>query len=186
MRRQLTGYIAAMTWLEWFEFGSYLVTIIGLPFAILVFFFEQQRERRNEEEEIYQRLSDEYREFLKLVLDNADLQLLRQRGPLAELTEEQNERKQALFGILVSLFERAYLLVYEHDMDVQARRLWQSWEDYMREWCKRPDFRGLLPVLLEGEDDAFRHHITAIAADAPDDGHKATARARVPPPGPIA
>ncbi len=58
-----------MSWLEWFEFGSYLVTIIALPFAILVFFYEQQRERKNEEEEIYQRLSDEYREFLKLVLD---------------------------------------------------------------------------------------------------------------------
>src|SRR5690606_8063963 len=96
--------LAAMTWLEWFELGSYLVTIFGLPFAILVFFFEQQRERKNEEEEIYQRLSDEYREFLKLVLDNADLQLLRQRGPSAPLTEEQNERKLAIFGILVSLF----------------------------------------------------------------------------------
>lgn len=152
-----------MTWLEWFEFGSYLVTIVGLPFAILVFFFEQQRERRNEEEEIYQRLSDEYREFLKLVLDNADLQLLRQRGPVAELTEEQNERKLALFGILISLFERAFLLVYDDDMDRQARRLWQSWADYMRDWCKREDFRELLPVLLEGEDEDFRQHITAIA-----------------------
>jgi hypothetical protein len=155
-----------MTWLEWFELGSYLVTIIGLPFAILVFFFEQQRERQNEEEEIYQRLSDEYREFLKLVLDNADLQLLRQRGPTASLTEEQNERKQALFGILISLFERAYLLVYEDKMHRQARRLWQSWEDYMRDWCRRDDFRTLLPVLLEGEDEDFRRYISAIADEA--------------------
>ncbi len=29
----------------------------------------------------------------------------------AELTEEQKERRLAIFGILVSLFERAYLLV---------------------------------------------------------------------------
>jgi hypothetical protein len=152
-----------MSWLEWFEFGSYLVTVIGLPFAILVYLLEQRRERKNEGEEIYQRLSDEYREFLKLVLDNADLQLLRQRGPLRVLTDEQNERKQAIFGILIAIFERAYLLVYEEDMDRQTRRLWQSWEDYMREWCRRDDFRAVLPSLLEGEDDEFRQHITCIA-----------------------
>jgi len=152
-----------MSWLEFFELGSYVVTVIGLPFAILVYLLEQRRERKNEGEEIYQRLSDEYREFLKLVLDNADLQLLRQRGPAAALTEEQNERKQAIFGILIALFERAYLLVYEERMDRQTRRLWQSWEDYMRDWCKRDDFRALLPSLLEGEDDEFREHITRIA-----------------------
>jgi hypothetical protein len=154
-----------MTWLECFELGSYVVTIIGLPFAILVYLLEQRRERKNEAEEIYQRLSDEYREFLKLVLDNADLQLLRQRGPTPALTEEQNERKQAIFGILIAIFERAYLLVYEEDMDRQTRRLWQSWEDYMRDWCKREDFRALLPILLEGEDEEFRQHITRIASE---------------------
>ena len=152
-----------MSWMEFFEMGSYVVTIIGLPFAILVYLLEQRRERKNEGEEIYQRLSDEYREFLKLVLDNADLQLLRQRGPVAALTEEQNERKQAIFGILIALFERSYLLVYEERMDRQTRRLWQSWEDYMRDWCKRDDFRALLPSLLEGEDEEFREHITRIA-----------------------
>ncbi len=159
------GQSSGMTWLELCELGSYVVTIIGLPFAILVYFIEQRRERKNEGEEIYQRLSDEYREFLKLVLDNADLQLLRQRGPLAALTEEQNERKQAIFGILISIFERSYLLVYEEKMDRQTRRLWQSWEDYMRDWCKREDFRAVLPSLLEGEDEEFRQHITRIASE---------------------
>ena len=30
-----------MSWLEFFELGSYVVTIIGLPFAILVYLLEQ-------------------------------------------------------------------------------------------------------------------------------------------------
>jgi len=55
----------------------------------------------------------------------------------------------------VSLFERAYLLVFEERMDKQTTRLWQSWEDYMREWCRRPDFREALPDLLSGEDEGF-------------------------------
>lgn len=148
---------------ERWELLSYIVTVVGLPFALLVFIYEQRRERRNEEEEIFQRLSDEYREFLKLVLDNSDLQLLRREGVRHEWTEEQKERRLAIFGIVISLFERAYLLVYEDDMDRQTRRMWQSWEDYMREWVRRADFRDALPELLEGEDEDFTRHILRLA-----------------------
>lgn len=153
-----------MTWFEWAEALSYVVTIFGLPLGIAVFVYEQRRERQNEEEEIYQRLSDEYTEFLKLVLTNPDLQLLRKQAAATPLTDEQSERKLILLNILISLFERAYLLVYEDSMDRQTRRLWQSWEDYMREWCCRRDFREALPELLKGEDEDFCAHIQKIAA----------------------
>jgi hypothetical protein len=148
---------------EKWELMSYVVTVVGLPFAIAIFIYEQRRERRNEDEEIFQRLSDEYREFLKLVLDNSDLQLLRREGAQREFTPEQKERRFAIFGILVSLFERAYLLVYEPKMDKQTRRLWQSWEDYMLEWVRRADFHDALPELLEGEDEDFGAYIRQLA-----------------------
>jgi hypothetical protein len=151
-----------MNLLQILEMLSYVVTIVGLPLAIMTFVWEQRKERQNEEEEIFQRLSDEYREFLKLVLDNADLHLLRREGVTHELTDEQKERRQAIFGILVSLFERAYLLVFEEKMDKQTRRMWQSWEDYMREWVRRADFRDALPTLLEGEDEEFTHYISEL------------------------
>lgn len=151
------------TLLEWMELLSYLVTIFGLPLAIYVFLLEQGKGRQAEEESIHQRLSDEYNEFLKLVIDNADLQLLSRVDATAELSEEQQERKQAIFGILVALLERAYILVYREDMNRQRRRLWQSWEDYMHDWCKRRDFREALPYLLEGEDPDFARHIFRLA-----------------------
>lgn len=152
-----------MDMLQVWELLSYIVTVIGLPFAIVIFIYEQRKERQNEEEEIFQRLSDEYREFLKLVLDNADLQLLRREATGQALTAEQKERRFAIFGILISLFERAYLLVYEEDMDKKERRLWQSWEDYMREWIRREDFHAALPQLLEGEDAEFTEYIRRLA-----------------------
>jgi hypothetical protein len=155
-----------MSWLNVVEFSFYLVESFALPFAILVFVFERRKERIADQEELYQRLSDEYTNFLKLVLDNADLQLLSKRAPLKEVTEEQKERRLALFGILVSIFERAYILVYEVKMDRQTKRLWSSWEDYMREWCLRPDFRKALPALLEGEDPDFRQYIERIARES--------------------
>jgi len=155
-----------MPWINVVEFSFYLVETFALPFAILVFVIERRKQRFIDEEEIYQRLSDEYTSFLKLVLDNSDLQLLRKNAPLEQMSEEQMERKLALFGILVSIFERAYILVFEERMSKQQRRLWSSWEDYMREWCRRPDFRQALSELLEGEDPDFRAHIERIAQNA--------------------
>ncbi|HSY53790.1 MAG TPA: hypothetical protein VNW23_07205 [Opitutaceae bacterium] len=152
-----------MTFLQACELMFYIVETFALPFAIIVFILEQRKERQNEEEEIFQRLSDEYREFLKLVLDNTDLHLLGRNGSPQNLTDDQKERRYAIFGILVSLFERAYLLVYEEHMDKQTRRMWQSWEDYMREWVRRAEFRDALPQLLEGEDAEFTRHITKLA-----------------------
>ena len=152
-----------MSGLEWLEAASYIVTVVGLPLAIGVYIYDRRRERQSDEEEIFLRLSDEYASFMRLVIENADLNLL---SPMVKsaLSEEQLERKQALFAILVSLFERAYVLVYEDDMSRQQARLWRSWEDYMTEWCQREDFRAALPALYQGEDPGFVAMIKRIAA----------------------
>ncbi len=153
-----------MTMLEWLEALSYLVTIVGFPFAIYVFLKEQRKERQNDDEELYLQLSDEYAKFLQLVLNNADLQLITRRS-VPGLTPEQRERRNVIFEILIALFERAYLLVYEEEMSPKTARMWQSWDDYMREWCCRPDFRELLPGLLQGEDLDFGRHILKISEE---------------------
>ena len=145
------------------ELLSYVVTTIGLPLAIVVFVYEQKRERDNEEEEVYQLLSDDYQDFLKIALDHPDLHLFRPEEK-PELSEEQRERMLIVFNMLISLFERAYLLLYEPKMNTRQQRRWLSWEDYMREWCRRGDYRALLPVLLEGEDPEFGAYIRALAA----------------------
>ena len=146
------------------ELLSYIVTTIGLPLAILVFIYEQKKERDNEEEEVYQLLSDNYQDFLKEALGHPDLRLFTpEQTP--ELNDEQRERMLIIFNMLTSLFERAYLLLYEQKMDSRQKRRWFSWEDYMRQWCRRADFRALLPVLLEGEDPEFSAYIRALAAE---------------------
>ena len=146
------------------EMLSYAVTIFGLPLAIFVFLFEQRKERENEEEEIYQRLSDGYTDFLRLALDNPDLKL-QSREATKGLSEEQTERMLAMFGILVSLFERAYMVGYERSMSGRKLRRWRSWDDFMREWCRREDFARRLPVLLKGEDPDFARYIARIAEE---------------------
>lgn len=149
--------------LEFWEVSSYVVTVVGLPFAILIFIWEQQKERENEEEELFQRLTDEYAEFSKILLENADLRLMSGTTPDSELNAQQLERKMIIFDLLISLFERAYLLVYEERMSKKTARLWATWDDYIRFWCRRSDFRKALPQLLEGEDPEFSGYILRIA-----------------------
>ena len=151
--------------LESWELLSYIVTVFGLPLAIGTFIWEQRKERENEEEEVYQLLSDAYIDFLKLVIDNPDLKL-RSQCQIDALNGDQQERIQVLFEILISLFERAYLLAYDEDMKGKQLRRWRSWDDYMREWCEREDFRNLLPRLLYGEDPDFSAYILGLADEA--------------------
>jgi hypothetical protein len=146
------------------ELASFIVTALGLPVAIAFFVWEQRKERDNEEEEAYQLLSDAYTDFLQIVLAHPDLQL-RTAEPLADPSPEQRERMQVIFDMLISLFERAYLVAYKARMSETERRRWNSWDDYMREWCRRHDFRQALPQLLRGEDPQFQDYLRRIAQE---------------------
>jgi hypothetical protein len=150
--------------LETWELLSYVVTVFGLPLAILAFLLEQRKERENEEEEVYQLLSDAYTDFMKLVIANPDLKL-RSQVSSPDLNDEQLERTQVMYEILISLFERAYLLAFEDNMSRKQLRRWRSWEDFMREWCRRVDFREMLPRLLQGEDPDFSTYIMSLAKE---------------------
>ena len=153
--------------IETWELFSYVVTAIGLPLAIFVFIFEKREERENDEQEVYQLLSDNYQDFLKIVLSNSDLRLFSTQAS-THLSDEQRERMVVIFSLLVSLFERAYLLLYNDKMSKSQQRRWSSWEDYMREWCQRGDFRNALNDLLRGEDPEFSRFILAMKLQSRD------------------
>ena len=132
---------------EALELAGLAVTVVGLPFAVWVYLAQQSKERENEEEEGYQHLSDAYNDFLGVVLANADLRL-RTTDALPAPTPEQHERMLTIFDMLVSLFERAFIVAHKTDMSPTEQRRWNSWDDYMREWCRRQDFANALPFLL--------------------------------------
>lgn len=152
-----------MTTLQFWELGSYIVTCFGLPYAIILFMYENYKERQIEDEELYQKLAEEYAKFGNLMIENADLRLMTGDMPDSGLNAEQKERKKIIFDMLVALFERAFILVYEDHMDKKTKRLWATWEDYIRFWCKREDFRKMLPELLVGEDPEFSGYICKMA-----------------------
>jgi hypothetical protein len=148
---------------DFWETASFVVTVFGLPFAIFLFLFEQRKERDSEDEEAYQLLQNAYSDFLKIVLDNPDLQLRRNVSARLHMDDEQRERTLIIFEMLIALFERAYIVSYEPDLKGVALRRWNSWDDYMREWSRREDFYYYLPQLLRGEDPEFAAYIKRVA-----------------------
>lgn len=152
-----------LTTLEWWELASYIVTVFGLPYAITLLMYDNFKERQVENEELYQKLAEEYADFAHLMIENADLRLM--TDPVADeaLSPEQKERKKIIFDVLIALFERAFILVYEEKMDKNTKRLWATWDDYIKFWCQRDDFRAILPELLVGEDPGFSRYIKRAA-----------------------
>jgi len=150
--------------LEVWELLSYIVTVIGLPLAIVVFVVQQRKERLNEALLVYESLSDSYQMFLRVALEHADLHLF-SKSKTPVLGPEQTERMMVIFTMLVSLFERAYILIYDERASGIQLRHWNSWNDYMREWCAREDFRDVLDTLLIGEDADFCSYIRSLAKE---------------------
>ena len=148
---------------DFWELLSAIVTALGLPFAILVYVADRRKAREVEEEEVNELLAAAYTDFLKLVIDNPDLKL-RSPDSTRGLNPEQQDRMRAMFEILTSLFERAFLLTYEENLTGKKLRRWLSWEDFMREWVRRDDFRESLPAMLPGEGEGDHGE-----AGAPDD-----------------
>jgi len=129
---------------------SNFALILGIPLTVLIFAHEQRKERRNEQEEIYDKLMEHYagiqdKLFMHPEIDQHNVRL---DDP------EQSRRQRIVYEMLISLFERAYiLLVDERDPDYQ--RMWNSWLDYINIWVNRPNFHRLLPEMMRGEDPDF-------------------------------
>jgi hypothetical protein len=147
----------------WLEAMSYIVTILGFPAAVFVIWREERLRRKNEMNELHRNLTEEYDNFLRLVMDNSDLLLLSRSSLPDPVSEEQRERTEVIFRMLISLFEKAFIILHDDDLDGDAERRWKSWEDDMIEWCGRHDFRQALPGLLEGEDEKFKRYILNLS-----------------------
>jgi hypothetical protein len=129
---------------------SSLATILGIPIAILLFYNEKRRERKDREYGTYNALDDKYIDYLRLCLDNPDLDVF--DIPLAhkgELTVEQERREMALLGILISILERAFLMYRDQSTKLKKSQ-WIGWDAYVREWSARANFRRAWK-LIEGE-----------------------------------
>lgn len=138
------------TFLELMELLSYIATVFGIPLAIMTFIYQERKERQAEQEEIYDKLMDHYSEIQEKLFEYPELD--QHDIPLQD--PEASRRQRILYEMLVSLFERAFILLYG-ETDPAYKRMWNSWTDYIDLWSSRPNFRAHLPTMMLGEDPGF-------------------------------
>ena len=145
---------------------SYIATVIGaFGFFLAVIAFYAERKKQHEEHQLatYDNLAKEYRDFLKLCLQYPELQVYDYHPKTKlTLTDLQRVQQYTLFDILVSLFESAYFQYRSHT-NAFKKAQWAGWEEYIRDWCKRTDFRIAWQEHLGSEFDSdFLNFMNAI------------------------
>ena len=135
---------------------------VVIPFGILTYLRNAQKEQRDREEDAYDALDDRYLEYLNFcqthplldVFDVADA------NP-AQLTLEQQKQELIAFVMLFTIFERAYLKYYDQATAIKAKQ-WSGWEKYIREFCKRGNFRKAWKTQGTLFDQGFEAYMKAV------------------------
>lgn len=143
-----------------------LIQIVGIPVAIYLFFTNKERERRDREYGTYDALDDKYIEYLRLCLDNPDLDVADIPQPqAAPLDAKQKHRELIMFSILISIMERAFLMYGDKATMIRTQQ-WEGWDAYARDWCQRDNFARALPLLRSQFDVQFVTYLDSLLPQA--------------------
>jgi hypothetical protein len=144
------------------EIFSYIATILGIPIAIILFINEKRKERRDREYGTYHALDEKYHDYLKLCMENPELDLYdRPIEKKVQLTAEQKIRQYAMFEILVSLLERAFLMYHDQASSIKKAQ-WEGWNLYMQDYARSSTFGELWKLRGTEFDEDFTNHMNKI------------------------
>lgn len=158
-----------------------LAAFLGFPIAIYVFISEKNKERREREYGTYTALDDKYLDYERLCMQYPELDLYDvalENAPA--LSPEQKIRQYAMFDILVSLLERAFLM-YEDQSDRIKKLQLVGWVEYMHDYAQRRIFQELWLVRGGQYEKRFEDYMNELIRQA---RQKPAAEAAPKPAGP--
>jgi hypothetical protein len=125
-----------------------------------------RREQLDREYGTYNALDDKYHDFLNLCLQRPRLDIfdIQDAKPLP-LSDEEKKEELIIFTILISIFERAYLMYFRQSSKLR-RRQWSGWEDYIRDYAKRKNFQEAFRISGITFDTDFQVFMNAIMKSA--------------------
>jgi hypothetical protein len=128
---------------ELLEIAFYAVYLIGIPIVAVRFLIQQRALVQFEREKRYIETNNSYIEFLKLAIRHPELDALEYpAGPLPQLNMQQQLQQFALFNMLTSIIERAYLMYRKGGVkDVEE---WNSWDAYVDLYMQKPNYRAFI------------------------------------------
>jgi hypothetical protein len=144
-----------MTFEKLVEILANLATFIGVPIAIILFYFEKKKERRDREYGTYNALDDKYIEYVKLLIKYPDLDFYElEIDDINNLPPLRRIQSLAMFEILFSLFERAFLMYSDQSTKIK-RKQWIGWLIYIEDYAKKKAFQIMWSELGYGYDIEF-------------------------------
>lgn len=143
------------------EMATFVVTIIGLPVAIISYFREQRALRDEREYGTYDVLDDKYIELQQLCLEHPRLDIFDTAfSSPNELNEGEQKQQEAILLIRISIFERAYLM-YQRSTRKGKANQWLGWEVEINEWLARKNFLDVWHDQKEYYDQEFVEYFDA-------------------------
>lgn len=143
---------------QFLEMITYVITILGVPFAIYMYLDEQKSQRAEREYGTYDALDDKYIELQQLCLQYPKLDIFDSafKNPNT-LTEEDQKQEEAIILIRISIFERAFLM-YQRESAKAKQDQWGGWEIDIFEWLERKNFRDIWEMHKQYYDQTFVQH----------------------------
>ena len=84
-------------------------------------------------------LDEAYRKMCQVCLSNFDLDIFDISDAQGSWTTEKDKRETIAFNILLSIFEDAYLTLYDNPT---MRTYWILWENTIKAYVDRPNFKN--------------------------------------------
>lgn len=144
--------IDAQTLKTYLEIISSVISIVGIPVAIWIFYKNKEKEKRDREYQTYNALDDKYIDFLNLCITNSELDIYNDQKLL--LTNEQEHKRLVMFEILISIFERAFLMYRDQGSKIKKEQ-WQGWLKYINEWYEVENFKKAWSSIGDQWDSGF-------------------------------
>jgi hypothetical protein len=149
---------------QYFEFATFIITILGVPAAIFIYLKEQKLQREENEYGTYDALDDKYIDLQQLCLEYPELDIFDTPYETPkELNEEQKKQEEAILLIRISIFERAFLM-YRRSPSKSKLDQWEGWDIEIKEWLERDNFRKVWEEQSPYFDKAFADHYNQCLA----------------------
>ena len=147
------------------ELVSFLVVIAGVPVAIWQFRAATKKEQQDREQGTYDALDAKFIDFHRLCLEHPDIGIDDSPKAIGDCPKAEGPeavvRRKAAFTILLSVFERAYLMYHGHSDDVRQKQ-WSGWDQYLRDYLFNAYFRREVRQLVTYWDRDFQRYLTGI------------------------
>lgn len=153
------------------DFLQKLVFAIGIPLSVITYISDIQKDREEHEFFVYDSLDKKYWEYEmfashhpQLGLSDAvvtDPELQKHIKPDSLLTTDEKVISKQLAYLLISMYERAYLL-YATSNKKQRRDQWKGWEEDLKDWLKIHRVRSLWSKHGNEFDERFENFVNGL------------------------